>query len=404
VIRITLKLCCLVLGVFLTTQVTAKAFSENDVAISYTVSGKNIDSNNIKLWRRQLLTITISINTDEEFSYIKQIDNSIDGFKLVSANQSIKAPGENYFTKKLLIYLWPKKPGAHSILLKPVKLFLSGRAIKIINIPELTLDVKALPSYLPPGFPVGHIELDISYNSTSLLPFIFIKDQISSAHYQLISKGLHPDFIPAYFQYLKADSLTTLQSREIKTSISSDNKFTFTQTHETPFVTNRNGLISVNDIKISYFDPVESKIVSFKTGSNKLLSVNGSFYILIIILLLVLMVWILKQVYLLLRFIRMRRCLWQAIIDAENQHELTSALLRFLPISTIRKNHIKQNAPIDLTNWCSNWQITALSPVVSELNQLNYAPAAECTLDDIKKSFIDLLKQNESFVFYLAIN
>ena len=402
-IKVALNLCSLVLAVFLTTQALSNTISNNEISISYTVSGKNITSKEIKLWERQLLTITINIKSDEEFSYIKELDDSIDGYKLESASQSMKVPGKDYFSKQLVIYLWPNNPGTHSLILKPVRLFLSGRTIKIINIPEITLDVQSLPSYLPPGFPVGRIQLGISFNSTSFFPYVFIKDQISSARYHVVSNGIHPDFIPAYFRYLKADSMTTLQSREINTGINNDEEYTISQIHEIPFVTTSNALVSVNEIKVSYFDPVESKIISHKTGSKKILSVNWFIYVLFNIWLLVLIAWTLKKLYLLFSFVLSRRRLWRAIIVAGDRQELTAALLRLLPISTIRKNDMSREAPIDLSCWSNLWRITALSPVVAQLNQINYASTAEYRLDGVKTSITRLLKENENLVFYLAV-
>jgi len=375
----------------------------NEITIRHIVADKGIETEELVLWQRQLLTIEVSITTEEEFAYFKQLDISRDGFKIESIIHSKKSPAENKFIKQLYIFIWPQNPGKHTLKLGSANLFLSGRSIKQITIPELTFLTRPLPSYIPPGIPVGIINLSVSYKSTDIFPYFFINDQISSAIYQLESKGIAENFLPDYHRSLNSDSITVLQSRKIKTTADNDTENSLTQEYETPFVTKSNGIIDINELKVVYFDPYQSKLVSYKTGSKRLLSFHWLIRSIIIVLFVIIVFWLLIKLRLLTLFVLHRRDLWKDILLSNEATTLASSLARLRPLSINCLKDIDHKAPVDLSDWAGNWQIEKLTIAIAQLNYLNYAPTTENTLDSIKNEIIQQLKHYEYPIFYLGV-
>ena len=373
--------------------------ADSSLQVQYAISGRVTDASRLILWQRELLTVTVSIRTKEEFSYIKPINYDNKNYKIETHVSTKTIRGNNDFIKTMHIFIWPHEPGQQSLILKDIELVLSGRVINKYSLPSLSMDIKPLPEYLPPNLPVGQIDLNVALNNQSLIPFIFLKDNISFATIQVNSRGIHPDLIPLYSNLELSDNITLLDSKIIENR-QLDNSFQVEQMFEIPFVTTSTGLIPVSDIKLIYFDPVKSKITTRTIESARLISLNAYTRLVILSVLLYIAFSLVTKLKHWLLMIRQRRNIWREILHCTTPGSFSKSIIKLLPHHTFAREHKYKGYAVDLSDWSQKWGSERLLKTTSYLNQINYAADNTRQFEDVKIELINHLKQLEWFIYY----
>lgn len=381
---------------------TAKSGDLNEVFIEYNPKNSLNNVTQHHLWQRQLLTVKLDVVTTHEFSYLKTESRKFDHFKIeYKLSKPVKLENKR-FKKSINIYIWPLNEGIHKMVLPTIELFLSARSIQSIHVPEQTFIVKPLPEYLPPGFPVGKIKIDTAYTASSLLPFVLTTNHLASYKIKISSNGLHPDFIPDYANYLTSRDITHLPVSDKKTNLTGSDSFLYSQELSIPIVPKRTGIVSFDTIKISSFDPVDSKIVSYYLKSNHLISINTGIQI---ALLLVVLLFIYLVIYFLITVLSnlcYRRLIWKRLHQSNSADELSSALMLLTADYSITAKQRNINHCLNLSSWALDWPIENISSYIHDINQLKYSTDKGLSFTEIKSGLLTIMKKHDCFVYYLS--
>lgn len=377
----------------------AKNTDNTNYKVSLYQAGKAIEAPDFNVWQRELITINVDVFTSEEFSYLKY-DNHI--FKDYLIEHNIKAlpivTDSIIFKKQIRIFIWPLHTGEQSIELSGINLMLSGRPIKDIILPKLHLNVLDLPDYLPPGFPVGKINIKSHYNSDSKLSFFLKPNELSTYTLQTNTIGLHPSFIPDYSSYLKNSNITRLAVSNVDITKNYDLQYSLSKTQSIPIVTKSSGIHAFDRFKILYIDPISKKINSPYFSSSLLLTLNTVLQGVLLALLIFILYFIRKYFIKFKNNVLHRRSNWKAIYQARNAEELSSAARNLQAKKMIFKPYLNSNCSV--THWAGSWNDQVLLVVVKQLIESQFSGSSEDNYESIKKALINRLQALDQAIYY----
>lgn len=401
VIRIAIYLIVLVTPIF----VNAESLQSN-INITYYQSGSQIDNIEIDLWQRELLTIKVDITTPEEFSYLKLNDSASPTDYILDSSISAKAIkiSPNKYQFSILYFIWPADSKPYSLNLPSAKLYLSGKVIQSINIENINFNVKKLPDYLPPGFPVGKISMTSSYQSSSLLPFVTTTGKLTSFTLTTTSTGLHPSAIPNYRNYLTSNSIKQLPGLESPAKLNNKITFRYSSSQTIPIVTDTNGILCFNSFKVLSFDPGPGKVVSYYYSPELLISLNLIFQSLVFLVFIYIVYITMKYSIQISKNIKHRRAIWKSINHSQDANSLSSSLRSLAYKYHLIKVNPDYSPNLHLSFWASHWDDDNLMSSITLLNNLIFSNTSSVSLDEVKQTLISRLKKHESFIYYFATN
>lgn len=374
-------------------------YSRHDV--TYYQSGKQMTMPDFHLWQRELITINVDIYSSEEFSYLKfnkpTLKDYLFDFKIIP---SPTVDNIKDYKKQLRIYIWPLFAGKKVLDLPNISLMLSGRSIKSIKLPTLTLNVTALADYLPPGFPVGKISHNSSYQSNSLIPFILEPGNLSSYVLETTSIGIHPSLIPNYSTYLKAPNITRLVSSKETNIKNYDVVYTYHQTQFIPIVIKTSGIHSFNDFKVQYFEPIAGKISSPMYSAALIVTLNIFFLSVLVILVCIILYKTIRRLLIIKRNILLRRSIWKSIYSSTTPRDL-SLIIRQLDVRTNLLNYsVNCNTNVSVKQWAMKWKDKYLTKEINLLVQLIYTETPSVDFITVKNKVINQLERLDSIIFH----
>lgn len=382
----------------------AKNTSNITYNVSYYQSGNKVKNQNFNLWQREVATINIDVLTPEEFSYLRF--NAFLSNEYLIDYKVIEIPPINnttVFKKQIRIYIWPLIAGKKSTDIPNIQLMLSGKVIKDIKLPVLNFNIKSLPDYLPPGFPVGKVTHNNSYQTNSIIPFITKPNELASYTLKTKTIGIHPSLIPDYSNYLKSSSITRLAtsaSTEIK---SYDINYTYSRTQLLPIVTRSNGINVFKSFKILYFDPLTGKIDSPLYSSSLVLSLNISLQILLLIMITIFLYIIISYLLKLSNRILGRRLIWTKIYQADSSINFSLALRALQSTPHILTNSVDRNNNISIAQWAASWEDKILESEIERLMCILFSESPTIEYNLTRKKIIKRLQYLDNFIYYRAI-
>ena len=389
---------------FFTSSINAKNNEYIRHDVTYYQSGKPVTMPDFHLWQRELITINIDIYSSEEFSYLKfekpALQNYLIDFKVITPPVVSKI---NDYKKQLRLYIWPLLAGKQALDLPSIQLILSGRPIKLIELPTLTLDVAGLADYLPPGFPVGKISHNSSYQSSSLIPFILEPENLSSYVLETTSTGIHPSLIPDYSTYLKDSNITRLMSLKETNIKDYDIEYTYHNKQFIPIVAKTSGIHSFNSFKVLYFEPLTGKINSPSYSSALLITLNKLFQIVLVFLVLTLSYKAIHFLLIIKHKILLRRSIWRSIYRANTPRELSSMLRKLEAGSTLLDFSEVCNTNVSVNHWVNSWEDNDLTKEINLLIQLIYTENPMIDFITVKNKIINQLERLDNIVFHAFI-
>ncbi|MDH5425974.1 MAG: hypothetical protein OEY29_13345 [Gammaproteobacteria bacterium] len=389
----------------LSAPLTSQAKSTADsVDISHYLSAAETTSKSISPWQRQLITINVRVNTNEEFSYLLFDNVKLNNVIIESRKiESQSLSDSKKFIKQIRIYIWPLEPGTQSLSLPAVKLILSGRVIKKINIEPLNLQVKALPAYLPPGFPVGTIGLDSHYYSADILSFILKPGDLANYVLKITTSGIHPSLIPDYSVYLDNAAITRLATAQLTVSEMLDQQYRYTKQYDIPVVSHSNGMNKFDDFRVLYFEPQSGKINSLNYSPAILLTLNNTLQLVIVLFVVSLVCYLLYGIYGVVSRIAARRRIWKNIYQSTGPDELSAALRKIPAGYKLFKQSKPNSVNIGLEAWVQTWRDETLTTAIKPLLTLQFAKLPAENFADTKQVIISRLQHLDNMIFYLNL-
>ena len=178
------------------------------------------------------------------------------------------------------------KSGTLKLEFPPIDYSVSGVSRKQYYLPVKRINIKPLPSYLPPTIPIGKVTIKSQSVTTNILRTnslsywnIIINGAVNNAHK-----------LPPVLRQIKSNKqIKFLPVNSKRYSNATESTLLSTATHSIPFKSLKSGFLTLPEVKIQYFDPEDGKLKTITHHSNNIfvLSViwRGVFGIAIILIL-----------------------------------------------------------------------------------------------------------------------
>ena len=210
-------------------------------------------------WERQQILVTVDITTADKFSSLHTDEIAVPGFEVVRipASRSILPTG-----KRLLRTGWalfPLAAGQYKPELPPIKYQLNGVFKRFYYLPDMNIDVRALPPYIPPTIPVGKVTI-----KSAIKPgYLLTTNNTAYLDVQLAGQAVLPYGVPPVLRQLQSSADVHFLSTDSERMTAPDNLgIHATVNHQVPFKAVANGTLVMPVIQYHYFDPVSARLVS----------------------------------------------------------------------------------------------------------------------------------------------
>lgn len=327
-----------------------------------------------RVWQRQQLIIHVTIETPDKFSSLGLDDKPIPGMTshtLQPGREWITSNGSNRTLLHAGWILYPDLYGEHIPALPEIRYTTGGTVERHFYLPLASINVRALPPYIPPTIPVGTTGLAIQANNT-----LFLQPG-ETAYWQITLTGtaLLPSRLPLVLKQIKSgDKLAFLPAETTSNSSPNASGMHGLVTHRVPFKPAASGFSSLPSLRIQYFDPVTARLETVTTPAVILFTLGTGWRLLLAsaaVIVFVSGLWFVGK--LLLQGVRRRRRLNHALLSiqqADDWHAIRQGLKLYA-----RAQGWPDNLP--LSSWREHWQSRyatdqTLNQLVDEISDACY--------------------------------
>jgi len=286
------------------------------------------------------------------------------------------------------------KNGVHQLNLPPVEYSVSGVLRKKYYLPLQQLNIKMLPSYLPPTIPVAEISIQGNLSQN-----IFFKtDSVIYWDIQLKGELNNAYTLPPVLRQLKSnDKIKFFPVNSSRKTQAFENNLISSVNHSIPFKIKKSGFFTPPEIKLQYFDPAQGKIKSIVFKTKKLLALNAFWTVILAALLALFSFYTIRLIYF----------QWQGFqYSTAKQKEAINLLQNISAAEDIREairllseaEYWPRNT--SLSQWSHNWSEKYLtdarfSKLVNSISQVCYAQYNKDRLNNIAKELTDIINNKK---------
>ena len=210
---------------------------------------------NARPWQREQLLVTVHVSTPDKFARLEIADEQDPDYEIrtIPATKETRA-GTTRLGSGWIIF--PLQSGLQSISLPPVLYPLQGTVERRFYLPDIQLNVKSLPRYIPPLMPVGQVfiesEIDTGHPLTT--------GQTYDWNIRLHSPALLSHFLPPVLRQIGATNTTRFLAARSKRSEDVSHRGSHAEVvHTVPFQPLRTGPLRLPELRGQYFDPVAGR-------------------------------------------------------------------------------------------------------------------------------------------------
>lgn len=237
-------------------------------------------------WQRQQVVVDYRITTPDRFASL-QIDQT-----QIPYIENTDIPASQTHSDKGIIIeggwaISALQAGPQIVELPPVQYWLGGVVERVFYLPLIKLDVRSLPSYVPPLMPVGKVSIRSSITPDGML---LTGD---SANWEIILEGnsLTPHALPAVLRQLGSTASISIGSAESSRSSQPDLIGSHgTVKHQIPVIAIASGYLELPALHVQYFDPQTGRLVSITHNPAQPFAIAMYWAVLLIVLSLSLLV------------------------------------------------------------------------------------------------------------------
>ena len=221
----------------------------------------NISLSKDTVWQREQVIITLEVISDDELSRLDSQPFEQDGFTIIEFKQSAKEHVIKQISKTRIVKRWAVFPflADQQVLSLPRIRYRpsSGQPI-VLALPELTLNVKPLPIYIPPTMPVGKITLQNNWNNDRIV----LSKKLLEWSFRAYSDQVVPQTLPAISPFLRSsNSLNILPPKQFVTMEKvAHGAIKHQQNYQVPIKAMLMGKLDLPVITIQYFNPETGKL------------------------------------------------------------------------------------------------------------------------------------------------
>jgi len=212
------------------------------------------------VWLDQPVHVTMQVDSDSRYAWLASAGAQQDGVDIVSrpaTRQTIRQAGRERTRRRISWLLYPQTTGTISIQLPQVEYHHQGLITHRFYPPRVTLHVRALPAFVPPTLPIGHMGLDVSLARRWFLfrhQLRFITLRIQSAG----PPGQRPSSVLR--QLRSGTNITFYPPREMAGEAAARSDASREVSYQVPFAAKSLGRVALPQIRLQYFDPASGKI------------------------------------------------------------------------------------------------------------------------------------------------
>ncbi len=347
-----------------------------------------------EVWQREQIIVSLTVTTPEQYAIIKLDKQSINGFEITPLPVDRRWQENSHGGKSVIRAGWsllPLKTGRTILDLPAIQYHLNGVIRRVFYLPEINLNIRPLPSYLPPTIAVGKISVESSVEPAGRLK----KDELAYWNVSIASKSLTPYWLPPVLRQIKSSNNIQFFPAASKRSMQPDSKGpNAIVTHSIPFKPLNNGLTELPEISIQYFNPEAGRLESVAHQAEKPITTGRGIRILLILGLLLLLIYMWKVLY---RYIH-RRIQYKL----QRKHALMRIQLAETKEDVLTGLRLAGKAEgwpenISLSYWLKRWQAkyrtgAQLEKSIQLLSGYYYGRLDENKLKSITPILIDELK------------
>ncbi|OQW97557.1 MAG: hypothetical protein BWK73_54165 [Thiothrix lacustris] len=152
-----------------------------------------------QVWQRERTTLTVEVQSNDRFATLEASLPRIEGIDVQALPATNEASPDGKRILRLTWQLSAHTPGTQSIQLPTIRYNLNGRDAAQWQPPVQTLDVQALPPYLPPTIPVGHVEIESHIEPNGWLQ----PDHLAYWHISLYSNAVNTAQFPPILKQIQ---------------------------------------------------------------------------------------------------------------------------------------------------------------------------------------------------------
>lgn len=354
---------------------------------------RDIRLSSARPWERQQVYIEISITSTDRFASLRAGDLKLPGFEVFAvpaSSEKLQQNGVDYSLLRIGWIVFPLLAGQHAIELPPIEYRQSGRTLRTYFSPRQRLEVKALPTYIPPTMPVGRVEVSSALQTEMPLS----PAGLSYWDVTLTADGVSPSWLPPILRQLNASTDIQFFSRTSQQSVGvSQGGLHSQRQYHIPFKPLVSGRLVLPTLDWQYFDPASGKIVSaiHRPPANVVIGLAGRIGIAVLfgMLLIVPGLYLYKSLSLRRKTRRLRRQALREVSRAENFTALHAALNLFARAEGWPDN-------LTIKAWSRYWglryqQDDDLCDVLQQLSQACYGKPPAPGLDALRSRLMTRL-------------
>lgn len=279
-----------------------------------------------EIWQRQQVFITLIVRTNDSFARLEVDDFKQQGFSIIPSEfKRIVTKKETQLILKWGIY--PYVAGKQKLKL-PTIVFRPNRGRKqILEVKELSVNVRQLPLYVSPTMPVGNISIENQWDNGSI---VYTNDLIEW-NVKVTGENVAPETMPPLSRNIASSTeLQILPIQHEKETMFTEQGILQQERYNIPLKILKSGIFNFPQLSQQYFEPNSGKLKKSTLTQPFVISLNKWIYIALMILALALYV---KLMFIISDFAKARISLMlkrrQAVklfTQAQNYLQLRSAV------------------------------------------------------------------------------
>ncbi len=207
-----------------------------------------------QVWQRERTTLTVEVQSTDRFATLEASLPRIEGVDVQAQPATNEAGTDGKRVLRLTWQLSAHTPGTQTIQLPPIRYNLNGRDAARWQPPVQTLDVQALPPYLPPTTPVGNVEIESHIEPSGMLQ----PGHLAYWHISLYSDAVNTAQFPPILKQMQVVDGVVLFSAKVDKPASDGEQYRLD--YHIPFKAQRNGKLDLPTLQWYWFDPETGRL------------------------------------------------------------------------------------------------------------------------------------------------
>ncbi len=306
------------------------------------------------VWQRQQILVSLTLNTAEEFATVNLPETPVDGVEITALPVKRNWEKNGKDGSSTITTGWsilPLRSGQSEIELPPVEYHLNGVVRRVFYLPKIKLNIRPLPSYLPPTIPVGIVDISSSISPEGWL----YNDELAYLNITIKSKALTPYWLPPVLRQVHSDDDIQFFPATSVRSMQPDTEGVHGQVrHSIPFKPLTTGFTRIPIIQVQYFDPESGRLETLIHRTKRSFSIGALSRFIVLLLFVVLFLFLAKAFFhRVARYQRYRKHHQQAVFQIRQARSAAEAL------KGLRAAGLAEGWPqnISLTDWLAHWKM-----------------------------------------------